>query len=75
VISPESGLIFNLMYDKYIASLDRLRITSKESIVSGKLDAYQNRKETANLLVVYEFFFASRIPTDSFSKSNPLFFV
>ncbi|MEM5867758.1 MAG: N-6 DNA methylase [Candidatus Aenigmatarchaeota archaeon] len=73
VTRPESGLIFKLRYDKYLIDFDQLWIISKESVLSGKLDTYEKRRERRNVdeEILVDLFYCRKILAESIKRNNP----
>lgn len=73
VTNPESGLIFKLKYNKYLTNIDQLWTISKESVVLGKLDTYERRRERRNVdeEILVDLFYCRKILVESIKKNNP----
>jgi len=73
VIKPREGLVFEFKHNEYLEKLEKLWILSKESVVSGILDAYEKRRMRTEIdkQILGDLFICRKILVDSISKNNP----
>jgi len=72
VIKPRDGLVFEFKHSEYLEKLDKLWILSKESVVSGILDAYEKRRMRMEIdeQILGDLFVCRKTLVDSIRKNN-----
>ena len=70
---PEQGLTFKLNCDDYLSHIDRLKLVSKEGVVSGRLDTLEKRRTRTDIdtEVLVDLFASRKMLVHSVSKNNP----
>lgn len=73
VKKPSEGLVFKWSYDKYLEKFDDLWMLSKESVISGLLDALEKRRtrKTVEETAPEDLFLCRRILVRDINKNNP----
>lgn len=72
VIKPRDGLVFEFKHNEYLENLQKLWILSKESLVSGILDAYEKRRMRTEIdeQILGDLFVCRKILVDTIRKNN-----